>query len=37
MDDDRREKLLALFDEMGEAEQLAALEAARKIKEGEVA
>lgn len=37
MDDDRREELLRLFDSLDEAGQLAALEAARKIKDGEVA
>lgn len=37
MDVDRREELLRLFDGLDEAGQLAALEAARKIKEGEVA
>lgn len=37
MDDDRREELLRLFDSLDEARQLAALEAARKIKDGEVA
>jgi hypothetical protein len=37
MDDDRREELLRLFDGLDEAGQLAALEAARKIKDGEVA
>lgn len=37
MDDDRREELLRLFDGLDGAGQLAALEAARKIKDGEVA
>lgn len=37
MDVDRRKELLRLFDGLDEAGQLAALEAARKIKEGEVA
>lgn len=37
MDVDRREELLRLFDSLDEAGQLAALEAARKIKDGEVA
>ena len=37
MDDDRGEELLRLFDSLDEAGQLAALEAARKIKDGEVA
>lgn len=37
MDADRRDELLRLFDSLDEAGQLAALAAARKIKEGEVA
>lgn len=37
MDVDRRDELLRLFDSLDKAGQLAALEAARKIKDGEVA
>lgn len=37
MDVDRRDELLRLFDSLDEAGQLAALEAAQKIKDGEVA
>ena len=35
MDEDRREKALALFDSLSEEDRRAVLELARKIKEGE--
>lgn len=35
MDEDRREKALALFDSLSEEDRRAVLDLARKIKEGE--
>ncbi len=37
MDEERRDEILELFDGLDSDEQKAALEAARKIKNGEVA